>query len=160
MKKRIFFSLVGSMYMYVHSMPLNVMTYETSQSSKTHKLRMRATKGSKKKSERLKKFHFCTNIDLSYFIVCIIYRCAYLSNVNSSSIFKSHAIYSRAASVILGHQLKSSALNFCRFSAINSIPSSVILLHPDNDNTVKCGSECTARKKKMKYRKQSTNITL
>jgi hypothetical protein len=50
--------------MDIHSMPLNVMTYETSR----RKLRMRATKGSKKSSERLKKFHFCINIDLSYFM--------------------------------------------------------------------------------------------
>ena len=67
----------------------------------------------------------------------------YRSNVSSSSWFKSHAIYSNAASVILGHHDKSNARNFCKFSAISSTPSSVTLLHPDNDNTVKCGNECT-----------------
>lgn len=68
-----------------------------------------------------------------------------LSNVNSSSMFKSQAIYSSAASVILGHHDKSRARSFWRFSAINSTPSSVILLQPDKDKTVKCGSEWTAK---------------
>lgn len=71
-----------------------------------------------------------------------------LSKVSSSSIFKSQAMYSSAASVILGHHDKSSARSFCRFSAINSTPSSVILLQPERDNTVKCGNEWTARKKR------------
>lgn len=52
-------------------------------------------------------------------------------------------MYSNAASVILGHQLKSRARNFCKFSAINSTPSSVILLHPDKESTVRFGNECT-----------------
>lgn len=66
---------------------------------------------------------------------------SYLSNVSSSNSFKSQAIYSSDASVIRGHQDKSSARSFCKFSAINSMPSSVILLHPDKDRTVKCGNE-------------------
>lgn len=68
-----------------------------------------------------------------------------LSSVSSSSIFKSHAIYSSAASVIRGHHDKSRARSFCRFSAINSTPSSVILEQPDNDKTVKCGNEWTEK---------------
>lgn len=67
----------------------------------------------------------------------------YLSRVSSSNWFRSQAIYSRAASVILGHQDKSKARNFCKFSAINSTPSSVILLQPDRLKTVKFGRECT-----------------
>ena len=48
-------------------------------------------------------------------------------------------MYSRAASVTLGHQDRSSERNFRKFSAISSIPSSVILEHPDSDKTVKLG---------------------
>lgn len=66
-----------------------------------------------------------------------------LSSVSSSSMFKSQAMYSRAASVIRGHHDRSRARSFWRFSAISSTPSSVILLQPDNDSTVKCGSEWT-----------------
>jgi hypothetical protein len=76
----------------------------------------------------------------------------YLSSVSSSNMFKSHAMYSSAASVIRGHQLRSNARSFWRFSAINSTPSSVILLHPDSDNTVKCGNEWTANKDRERER--------
>jgi len=71
----------------------------------------------------------------------------YLSRVSSSSWFRSQAIYSRAASVIRGHQDRSRLRSFCRFSAISSTPSSVILLQPDSDKTVRFGSECTATEK-------------
>lgn len=54
-------------------------------------------------------------------------------------------MYSNDASVMRGHHDKSNARSFCKFSAINSMPSSVTLLHPDNDRTVKCGNEWTAR---------------
>lgn len=57
-------------------------------------------------------------------------------------------MYSSAESVILGHHDKSSARNFCKFSAINSTPSSVTLLHPESERTVRCGNECTAIEKK------------
>lgn len=73
----------------------------------------------------------------------------YLSKVSSSSMLRSHAMYSNAASVILGHQLRSSARSFWRFSAINSTPSSVILLHPERESTVKCGKECTRNSKRF-----------
>lgn len=56
-------------------------------------------------------------------------------------------MYSKAASVIRGHQDKSKERNFCRFSAINSTPSSVILLQPDKLRTVKLGNECTGKKR-------------
>lgn len=45
--------------------------------------------------------------------------------------------------MILGHHDRSRDLNFCKFSAINSTPSSVILLHPDKLKTVKFGKEWT-----------------
>lgn len=67
----------------------------------------------------------------------------HLSNVSSSSWFKSQAMYSRAASVIRGHHDKSRLRSFCKFSAISSTPSSVILLQPESDRTVRFGSECT-----------------
>lgn len=66
-----------------------------------------------------------------------------LSNVSSSSWFKSHVIYSSAASVILEHQLKSKQRRRGKFSAISSTPSSVTLLHPESDSTVRFGKECT-----------------
>ena len=56
-------------------------------------------------------------------------------------------MYSRAASVTLGHQDRSRHTSFCRFSAINSIPSSVILEQPDRDSTVRFGKECTEEEK-------------
>lgn len=56
-------------------------------------------------------------------------------------------MYSKAASVILEHQLKSKERSLGRFSAINSTPSSVTLLQPDSDSTVKFGNEWTAIKK-------------
>lgn len=59
-------------------------------------------------------------------------------------------MYSRAASVIRGHQDRSRARSFCKFSAISSTPSSVTLLHPDSDNTVKWGSECTGNVRTVK----------
>lgn len=58
-------------------------------------------------------------------------------------------MYSSDASVMRGHHDKSSVRSFCRFSAISSMPSSVTLLHPDNDRTVKCGSECTENNEKF-----------
>jgi len=67
----------------------------------------------------------------------------HLSKVNSSKWFKSHAIYSSAASVTLGHHDTSRDLNFRKFSAMSSIPSSVTLEHPDKDKTVKFGNVWT-----------------
>lgn len=86
-----------------------------------------------------------------------------LSNVSSSSMFRSQAMYSSAASVIRGHHERSKARSFWRFSAISSTPSSVILLQPDSDNTVKCGNEWTARCQtrsslKMKFRDKVRRI--
>lgn len=72
----------------------------------------------------------------------------YRSKVSSSNWLRSQAIYSSDASVMRGHHDKSSARNFCRFSAISSMPSSVTLEHPDNDRTVKWGSEWTAKTNK------------
>lgn len=69
---------------------------------------------------------------------------AYLSKVSSSSWLRSQAIYSSEASVMRGHQDRSRARSFCRFSAINSTPSSVSLLQPDRLSTVRWGNECTA----------------
>jgi len=40
----------------------------------------------------------------------------------------------------------SSDRSFRRFSAINSMPSSVIFEQPDSDNTVKFGNVCTETK--------------
>ena len=54
-------------------------------------------------------------------------------------------MYSSAASVTLGHHDTSSDLSFRRFSAISSMPSSVILEHPDNDKTVRFGKVCTGK---------------
>ena len=54
-------------------------------------------------------------------------------------------MYSSAASVTLGHQETSSERNLRKFSAINSMPSSVILEHPDKDNTVKFGNVWTKK---------------
>ena len=54
-------------------------------------------------------------------------------------------MYSNAASVTRGHHDKSRDLNFRKFSAINSMPSSVIFEHPDKDNTVKFGRVCTEK---------------
>ena len=56
-------------------------------------------------------------------------------------------MYSSAASVTLGHHDRSNERSLRRFSAINSMPSSVILEQPDNDNTVKLGKVCTAKAK-------------
>lgn len=67
----------------------------------------------------------------------------YRSSVSSSNWLRSQAMYSSDASVIRGHHDKSSARNLCKFSAINSIPSSVTLEHPDNERTVKWGNEWT-----------------
>lgn len=75
------------------------------------------------------------------------------SNCSSSSWFRSQAMYSRDASVIRGHQLRSRARNFCRFSAISSTPSSVILLQPDKESTVKCGREWTVEEIKPRRRR-------
>ena len=50
-------------------------------------------------------------------------------------------MYSRAASVILGHQLRSRLTSFLRFSATNSMPSSVTLLQPERERIVRFGSE-------------------
>lgn len=63
-------------------------------------------------------------------------------------------MYSSAASVMRGHHDRSNARSFCRFSAISSTPSSVILLQPDSDNTVKCGSEWTVKRKECRKRRQ------
>lgn len=49
-----------------------------------------------------------------------------------------------------GHQDRSRARSFCKFSAINSTPSSVSLLQPDRLSTVKWGNECTAKEIRMK----------
>ena len=65
----------------------------------------------------------------------------HLSRVSSSRCVRSQAMYSRAASVILGHQERSRLTNFRRFSAINSIPSSVTLLQPERERMVRFGSE-------------------
>jgi len=65
--------------------------------------------------------------------------CTHLSSVSSSRWLRSQAMYSRAASVTLGHQDRSNERNLRKFSAISSIPSSVILEHPDSDKTVKLG---------------------
>lgn len=65
----------------------------------------------------------------------------YLSKTSCSNPTKSHAMYSSAASVTRGHQDKSKICNFGRFSAISSIPSSVILLQPDKLSTVRLGRE-------------------
>ena len=54
-------------------------------------------------------------------------------------------MYSNAASVTRGHHDKSRDLNFRKFSAINSMPSSVIFEQPDKDNTVKFGRVCTEK---------------
>ena len=67
----------------------------------------------------------------------------YLSSVSSSRWFRSQAMYSNAASVTRGHHDKSRDLNFLKFSAMSSIPSSVIFEQPDKDKTVKLGSVCT-----------------
>ena len=69
-----------------------------------------------------------------------------LSKVSSSRWVRSQAMYSSAASVILGHQDRSRLTNFLRFSATNSIPSSVTLLQPDKDRIVRFGSEWTGTK--------------
>lgn len=45
--------------------------------------------------------------------------------------------------MIRGHHDKSRERSFCRFSAISSTPSSVILLQPDKLSTVRLGNECT-----------------
>ena len=71
----------------------------------------------------------------------------YLSRVSSSKWLRSQAMYSSAASVTLGHHERSNERSLRRFSAINSMPSSVILEQPDNDNTVKLGKVCTANNK-------------
>lgn len=55
-------------------------------------------------------------------------------------------MYSKAASVILEHQLRSKERSLGKFSAINSTPSSVTLLHPESDSTVRLGKECTKTK--------------
>lgn len=75
-----------------------------------------------------------------YHLLLYIYS-VYLSKTNCSNPTRSQAMYSRAASVTRGHQDKSKICNFGRFSAISSIPSSVILLHPDRLSTVRLGSE-------------------
>lgn len=75
-------------------------------------------------------------------------RGSYLSSVSSSSWLRSHAMYSRAASVMRGHQDRSRLRSFCRFSAISSTPSSVILLHPDRLRIVRFGSEWTVDTKR------------
>lgn len=98
------------------------------------------------------------------YMLCIWICETCLSNVNSSSWFKSQAMYSSAASVIRGHQDKSSERSFCKFSAMSSTPSSVTLLHPDSDRTVKFGNECTINKsvlsKHLFYRKFCTSRTI
>ena len=72
---------------------------------------------------------------------------SYLSSVSSSRWLRSQAMYSRAASVTLGHQDRSNERNLRKFSAISSIPSSVILEHPDSDKTVKLGRVWTEKNK-------------
>lgn len=84
----------------------------------------------------------------------------YRSNTSSSNWVRSQAIYSSAASVIRGHHERSSVRNFCKFSAISSTPSSVTLLQPDNERTVKCGSECTEIQTKIKDRKRSLEVRI
>lgn len=72
-------------------------------------------------------------------------------------------MYSKAASVIRGHHDKSKDRSFCKFSAINSTPSSVILLQPDKLSTVRLGKECTRNKNNCvnleKYSGVARNIT-
>ncbi len=65
----------------------------------------------------------------------------YLSKVSCCKDVKSQAIYSKALSVIRGHHDKSSDLNFRKFSEINSMPSSVIFVHPERLSIVRLGSE-------------------
>ncbi len=56
-------------------------------------------------------------------------------------------MYSRAASVTLGHHETSSDLSFLRFSAMSSIPSSVTLEQPDSDSIVRFGRVWTSKKR-------------
>lgn len=87
------------------------------------------------------KYNSVQHWDKNYF-----WNYIYLSKTSCSNPTRSQAMYSRAASVTRGHQDKSKICNFGRFSAISSIPSSVILLQPDKLNTVKLGSEWTENK--------------
>ena len=52
-------------------------------------------------------------------------------------------MYSRAASVTRGHHERSRDRNLRKFSAMSSIPSSVIFEQPERDRTVKLGRVCT-----------------
>jgi hypothetical protein len=85
----------------------------------------------------------------------------HLSRVSSSRCVRSQAMYSRAASVIRGHQETSRLTcrprirdkwanqrrrtSFLRFSAISSIPSSVIFEQPERERMVRLGREWTAK---------------
>ena len=52
-------------------------------------------------------------------------------------------MYSRAASVTRGHHDKSRDRSLRKFSAMSSMPSSVILEQPDKESTVRLGKVCT-----------------
>lgn len=67
----------------------------------------------------------------------------YLSSTSSSSLCRSQAMYSRAMSVIRGHQDKSRLRSLRRFSATSSTPSSVILEQPERLRAVRLGRLCT-----------------
>lgn len=71
------------------------------------------------------------------------HKYTYLSRTSSSSLCRSQAMYSRAMSVILGHQDKSRLRSLRRFSATSSTPSSVILEQPERLRAVKFGRLCT-----------------
>ena len=71
-------------------------------------------------------------------------------------------MYSRAASVIRGHQdtsrltwsrsaweVRRPLTSFLRFSAISSMPSSVILEQPERERMVRFGRECTGEEVRM-----------
>lgn len=66
-----------------------------------------------------------------------------LSSTSSSSLCRSHAMYSRAMSVIRGHQDRSRLRSLRRFSATSSTPSSVILEQPERLRAVRLGRLCT-----------------
>lgn len=68
-----------------------------------------------------------------------VYVHTHLSSTSSSSLCRSQAMYSRAMSVIRGHQDKSRLRSLRRFSATSSTPSSVILEQPERLREVRFG---------------------
>lgn len=85
--------------------------------------------------------HLCTYQSLSAFHKD--HKHTDLSSTSSSSLCRSQAMYSRAMSVIRGHQDKSRLRSLRRFSATSSTPSSVILEQPERLRAVKLGRLCT-----------------